>query len=269
VIFDLGGAALALEAAVSLSDDERRFLEVLPRRRPDYAGGVDFLLAVSPDPPSGHALLDEVPDGYPAVVRFGESSIQVRHHRYCAELDAAARRGRLYRRPDASGALGITLRLAMTAVLPLAGGLPIHGAGVVVRGSALVFFGPSEAGKTTISRASPWPVVSDEMVAVAGNPPSLHATGYLRWHGPEPELPAPLAGLVMLSKGPGTEIDRLSRADGLRRLLHNLWVPPVPLLQREALRVAARVVETVPVYRLAWNPERPPFEEIEKRLLGA
>ena len=131
-----------------------------------------------------------------------------------------------------------------------------------------MFLGPSEAGKTTLSRACPWPVVSDEMVSIAGNPPSLRATGFLRWPGEEPCLPALLAGLVVLAKGPDTEITRLSRVEGLRQVLQNLWVPPVPALQRHALCVAAGILDSVPAYRMAWNPERPPFVAIEERLLG-
>ena len=285
VILDLGGALVALETPDSpgpgtpLSAAESRFLEELPRvpasssRRQS-----DFRLGLVPEPPTplsptlsvpGQKSLDELVESDPAVVRFGPSDMGVRHRRYCAELDFAARRGFLYRRDDGTRALRIVLRIAMTAALPLAGGLPIHGAGMVVGGRSLVFFGRSEAGKTTISHASPWPVVSDEMVAIAGDPPSLRATGYLRWPGAEPLLPAPLAALVELAKGPETVIERLSRPEGLRRLMHHLWVPPVPLLQREAMGVAARVAAAVPVYRLAWNPARPPFREIEERVLGA
>ena len=109
------------------------------------------------------------------------------------------------------------------------------------------------------------------MVAIAGDPPSLRATGYLRWPGPdtEPLLPAPLAALVELAKGPDTLIERLSRPEGLRRLMHHLWVPPVPLLQREALGVAAGVVAAVPVYRMAWDPAWPPFRALEEQVFGA
>ncbi len=284
VILDLGGALVALETPDSpgpgtpLSAAESRFLEELPRVPDSSSRRSDFRLGLVPEPPTplspsvpGQKSLDELVESDPAVVRFGPSDMGIRHRRYCAELDFAARRGFLYRRDDDSRALRIVLRIAMTAVLPFANGLPIHGAGMVVDGRSLVFFGRSEAGKTTVSRASPWPVVSDEMVAIAGDPPSLRATGYLRWPGPdtEPLLPAPLAALVELAKGPETVIERLSRPEGLRRLMHHLWVPPVPLLQREALVVAARLVETVPVYRMAWNPARPPFREIEEQVLGA
>jgi len=288
VILDLGGALVALETPDSpgsgtpLSAAESCFLEELPRPPASSSRPSDFRLGLVPEPPTplspspsptppvpGQTSLDDLVDSDPAVVRFGSSDMGVRHRRYCAELDFAARRGFLYRRDDDSRALRIVLRIAMTAVLPFAGGLPIHGAGMVVGGRSIVFFGPSEAGKTTVSRASPWPVVSDEMVAIAGDPPSLRATGYLRWPGAEPILPAPLAALVELAKGPETVIERLARPEGLRRLMHALWVPPVPLLQREALVVAARVVAAVPVYRMAWNPARPPFREIEEQVLGA
>ena len=285
-----------LKTYAPLSAVEWRFLQTLPRRPAVGACKADFRLAVVPEPlsqqkepqvsqpdplslpqplrpqplpPAGLPPLETLADSGPADVHFGQSGIRVRHARYCAELDLAARRGFLYRRDDGARALRIVLRIAMTAVLPFAGGLPIHGAGMVAGGRSLVFFGRSEAGKTTLSHASPWPVVSDEMVAIAGDPPSLRATGYLRWPGAEPILPAPLAALVELAKGPETVIERLARPEGLRRLMHALWVPPVPLLQREALVVAARVVAAVPVYRMAWNPARPPFREIEEQVLGA
>lgn len=266
MILDLGGALVelkGLDGGVPLSAAELHFLVALPSSLAPDPREADFRLALVSEPE-----LDLLPEPGPAAVRFGESDIEVRHNRYCSRLDFAARRGTLHRRADDAGALGIVLRLAMTAALPLAGGLPIHGAGVVGGGRSLVFFGPSEAGKTTISRASPWPVVSDEIVAVAGSPPSLRATGYRRWPGPEPGLPAPLAALVELAKGPETAIERLTRPEGMRRLIHQLWVPPVPLLQREAMGVAARLVEAVPVYRMAWNPAFPPFREIEERVLG-
>jgi hypothetical protein len=48
---------------------------------------------------------------------------------------------------------------------------------VVVDGRGVAFFGPSGAGKSTIAGTSPYPVLSDEMVAivpahvVSGRPP--------------------------------------------------------------------------------------------------
>ncbi len=277
MILDLGGALVAVEAAAGsgalrtgspLSGAESRFLETLPRGSASAAPEADFRLTLVPEPIPGHPPLDTLHRTAPAFVRFGESDIGVTHHRYGAELDFATGRGSLYRREEGEGALGIVLRIAMTAALPLAGGLPIHGAGMVVDGRSLVFFGTSEAGKTTVSRASPWPVVSDEMVAVAGSPFSLRATGFLRWPGPEPPLPAPLAALVELAKGPETVIERLALPEALRRVMHTLWVPPVALLQRVALGVAARLVEEVPVYRMTWNAARPPFRELREQVLG-
>jgi hypothetical protein len=152
----------------------------------------------------------------------------------------------------------------MCCRLPLAGGVALHAAGVVVDGHGVVFFGASGAGKSTLAGTSPHPVVSDELVAVAGNPFELRRTGF--WgalderRGAPPA--APLAALVELDKGPRLELEPLDAATAFRRLLPVVVLPPAPELWRQATAVVARLVATVPVLRMAWHPAQPPWAAI-------
>jgi hypothetical protein len=219
------------------------------------------------------AALDEAP----ATVGWVRDRVTVSHRRLDADLDPFAGRGRLSRDPALGWPLEVTLRVALAARLPLEGGLPLHAAGLVLRGQGVAFFGPSGAGKSTLVAVSPHPVLSDEMVAIVpagsgtaarGGPFVLAGTGFWGTHGATvtPAGPFPLAALVELGRGPRLRIERLDPQTAVRRLIAAVLVPPGPPLWSAALGVIGRLVGVVPMLRLAWSPTESPWDELERAI---
>ena len=137
-------------------------------------------------------------------------------------------------------------------------------------GRGVVFFGPSGAGKTTVASTSPFPVLSDELVAVApGRPFDLVRSGFWGEGGPGGRRRAPLALLVDLAKGPTLRLTRLRPAEAAGRVLGSVPVPHAPPLWSRALAVVADLVQRVPVYRMEWSPYEPPWERLAGVLAGA
>jgi len=213
---------------------------------------------ISPSPPRGQ----------PARVQALAGRIRVDHETFMAELDPARQRGWIFRPGGATGAVEISLRVALNACLPGAGGVPLHAAGVITAGRGVVFFGPSGAGKTTIASMCPWRVLSDELVAVVGSPFQLRETGFWGELGDREQTSgsAELAALVELAQGPGTRLERLTPTAALRRLLNVVLVPAQTGVWTTALGVLGRLVATTPVFRITWSPSQPPWSEIEAAL---
>jgi hypothetical protein len=208
------------------------------------------------------------PQWEPAVQRWKDGRLLCSHRSFTAEVEPLAGRARLHRREERAYPLEAVVRTAMMARLPLLGGLPLHAAGVVVDGQGVALFGPSGAGKTTVAATSPFPVLSDELVAVApGRPFDLVRSGF--W-GEGTEIgrtgPAALRLLVDLAKGPALRLTRLRPAQGAGRVLASVPVPLAPPLWSRALAVAAELVRAVPCYRMEWTPAQPPWERLAELL---
>ncbi len=204
------------------------------------------------------------PQRDPAVQRWSEGRLLVSHRSFTAEIDPFSCRVRLHRREARAYPLEAVIRTAMMARLPLIGGLPLHAAGVVAEGRGVAFFGPSGAGKTTVASTSPFPVLSDELVAIVpGRPFGLVRSGF--WgegKGTGCATVAALALLVDLAKGPALTLTRLAPPEAAGRLLASTPVPLAPPLWSRALAVAAAVVREVPVQRMEWTPAEPPWERL-------
>jgi len=205
------------------------------------------------------------------VQRWRGGRLLSSHRSFTAEIDPAAARARLFRRETRAYPLETVVRTAMMARLPLVGGLPLHAAGVVLDGRGVAFFGPSGAGKTTLAATCPHPVLSDELVAIAaGQPFDLVPSGF--WgegRSAARVRAAPLAALVALDKGPRTALEQQGPRAAVRRLVDSVTVPLAPPLWSQALRVLAAVVGAVPVYRLEWTPEVPPWDVLAATVEGA
>jgi len=204
----------------------------------------------------------------PAVQRWVDERLRCSHRTFTAEIDPFSGRARLHRREERAYPLEAVVRTAMMARLPLIGGLPLHAAGVVAEGRGVAFFGASGAGKTTVASTSPFPVLSDELVAVVpGAPFALVRSGF--WGEAKDTgrtAPAPLALLVDLAKGPRLRLTRVRPAPAAGRLLASTPVPLGPPLWAHALAVAAALVRAVPVQRMEWNPAEPPWERLARIL---
>jgi len=267
VIIGAGGVVFSVEPESALTAEER---DALLRLDPAGPGsGRPFVIELVEDPPWTSTDEALFPRWEPAVQRWSGDRLLASHRSFVAEIDPAQGRARLYRRETRAYPLETVVRTSMMARLPLEGGLPLHAAGVVVEGRGVAFFGPSGAGKTTLAASSPYPVLSDELVAVAAAAPfSLVRSGFWGEGSGEAAAAAPLAALVALDKGPRTALERLSFPDAVRRAVGSVTVPLAPPLWAAALRVLGQVATEVPVYRLEWTPDRPPWDEVATALVS-
>lgn len=263
--FAAGGLPFSAGPDTSLLADERA---ALARLDPAPAASLPFEIELVAEPPwlSDDAAL--FPQWEPAVQRWADGRLLVSHRSFVAEIDPFAARARLHRREARAYPLEAVIRTAMMARLPIAGGLPLHAAGVVLGGRGVAFFGPSGAGKTTLAATAPAPVLSDELVAIGpARPLTLVRSGFWGEGSPGGALPlplgAPLALLVELAKGPELRFSRLEATLAAGRLLASVPVPRVAALWQRTLEVAAEVVSAIPVVRMEWSPAVPPWPSLQ------
>jgi hypothetical protein len=257
------------DAELTAADHSGLARLVSPSTAQAASAATAFRLEIETDGDWGRAAREAHPDATPALVETLAGRVRVTHRRLFAEIDVAARCARVARPPSGGLGIDVALRTALCVALPLYDGLPLHAAGIVVEGRGGVFFGPSGAGKSTLAAACPWTVLSDELVAVFGDPPRVQAAGFWGTHERDRATHEtfPVAALVELSKGEHFEMARLGATAALRRLLGVLLVPPEPDLWRCALAIVARLVDTLPVYRMTWTPAASPWDEVRATLL--
>jgi hypothetical protein len=213
------------------------------------------------------------PQETPAHIAWEDERVVVTHAAFRAVLDPVARRGTLCRTMTGSAALQIALKVALCCRLPLCGGVPVHGAGIVVAdGSAGVFFGPSGAGKSTLAALAEGAVLSDELVAVRETASGfvVRTTGFwgtLDCDG-APAESVPLRGLFELKQEKETRLARVPAPMMMRKLLGVTIVPPAPPLWSAAARVLGRVSAAVPGFELGWARETPPWNAVRVALAG-
>jgi len=142
-------------------------------------------------------------------------------------------------------------------------GLLLHAAGLLNLGRALVFPGPSGAGKTTIVRNSPGKtVLSDEVVAIQlspqGEAPLAYGTPFIGdWGGSGAEESAPLRGFFFPVKSQENRLASLTPSQTLRRLLpciitYTTFVPR----QRQLFELAERLAQSAPGFLLHFRANR-------------
>jgi hypothetical protein len=269
VRFRAGGVRFSVGPEAALLPAEREAIARLERDEGDDPRA-PFRIDLVPAPPWTSEDPALFPQWEPAVQRWEGERLECSHRSFTAEIDPFGARARLHRREERAYPLEAVIRTAMMARLPLLGGLPFHAAGVVVDGRGVVFFGPSGAGKTTVASTSPFPILSDELVAVApGRPFDLVRSGFWGEGAPGRSTEnAPLALLVDLAKGPTLRLTRLRPAEAAGRVLGSVPVPLAPPLWFPALAVVADLVQRVPVYRMEWTPAEPPWEPLTSLLAG-
>jgi hypothetical protein len=267
-MFRAGGILFDVEPEGALTVEER---EALARLDPVPAGTAaePFLIRLVPEEPWTSTDPALFPQWEPAVQRWVEGRLLCSHKSFTAEIEPERGRARLHRRESRSYPLEAVIRASMIVRLPLVGGLPLHAAGVVLSGRGVAFFGPSGAGKTTLAATSPYPVLSDELVAIApGEPRQLVRSGF--WgEGRESGRPrqAPLTALVALDKGPRAVLEALGAREAVRRLLGSVTLPLALPLWSRALPILGEIVSAVPVYRLEWSPSEPPWDRLAEELV--
>jgi hypothetical protein len=264
LIFRLAGFDFEISPADKLTSSDREAIQQL-------SGGPLFgVERVLGGPPwkvclEEGGLRSDVVAGEPAAVTVEGHLILATHRNFRATVDPDLGRVVLSRHASFVGALSVTLRVALACRLPLAGGVPLHSAGICIDGKGIVFFGPSGAGKSTIAGLSPYPVFSDEFVILAGRDPfEIGSSGF--WGtlegGMAPRGFVPLSALVGLQKAEKYSLTRLLPREALLRLMEVVTIPASPPLWRGAMPILRSLIESVPVFRMAWNPSNLPWKEL-------
>lgn len=139
------------------------------------------------------------------------------------------------------------------------GALLLHGAGVVREGRAWIFFGPSGAGKTTVTTLSRGAhVLSDDLVMIvpSGTPSARYAACSVPFRGvltPGATIDRifPLAGLFRLVQDSDDRVEYLDAPQAVGELVQSLpFVTDCPETIPAVLEVASAVAGSVPVSRL-------------------
>ena len=191
---------------------------------------------------------------------------RVRPRERAAELALVAADGPLFDR-----GLENFLRLLTASYILQEGGLLLHAATVVRAGRAYVFFGPSGAGKTTVTRLSPDDtVLSDDMTLVLPTGGRFEAAGIpfgmAHHHVPDTREAFPIAGLHRLVQSPAVERSPLKGAPALAELATCLpYVCEDRDEAAESLAIAGRLLESVPAWRLYFRKDDSFWNVIQER----
>jgi hypothetical protein len=267
----LAGLPFSFEPEGELSRLERAALRELAEADPDAGSSrlAPFRVVLHPRATQAPGPPDATPEA--AQVSWAGDRCQLRHLTFEAELDALRGEARIWRSEGSAIGVLTTLRTALCCRLPLEGGLVLHAAGLVRESAGLVFCGPSGAGKTTLAARSPWPVLSDELVAVLPEGETSFSVRRTPFRKAPPgdaraaRGAAPLVALVELDKGP-YRLARLGRTEALRALVASAAVPAGPPLWTAALAAIGRLVREVPCYRMTWSLDEAPFPRLADAL---
>ncbi len=143
----------------------------------------------------------------------------------------------------------------------------VHACGILRSGQALLFAGPSEAGKTTIARLCrkrDGEVINDEMLLVSrpkqnGNGLNVESAPFLGRVSSRRYLKAPLRCIFLLKKGSETLVRNLDRTETYLRFMRQI-ITPACIGQKDKRAVllimsefSDEVTKAVPVYELEFN----------------
>ena len=262
--FRAGGVRFSVGPEPALFPAER---EAVARLDGDDAEDAQppFRIELVPAPPWTSEDPALFPQWEPAVQRWRDGRLLCSHRSFTAEVDPFGAHARLHRREERAYPLEAVVRTAMMARLPLVGGLalPRRGRRRATAGASSSS-GPRGPGRRPSPRRRPSrcsPTSSWRWRRVARSTWSGRASGAQGARAPRTER-TPLALLVDLAKGPALRLTRLRPSEALGRVLGSAPVPLALPLWSRALAVVADLVERVPVYRMEWTPDEPPWERL-------
>ena len=135
------------------------------------------------------------------------------------------------------------------------GGFLFHGAGIAHKDHGIVFFGPSGAGKTTVSRFSVHDkVLNDDLILMFPSQTgwTIHSTPF--WN-PTQVKPYPtsvtLSGMFRLIQARSVFCEKPGKATSLAEITSNIPVLCTdPQRGEELMHRVAKILDVIPVYRL-------------------
>jgi hypothetical protein len=252
VVLEIGGIP------VCVLTDDRSFLRVVKDR---YSGFISSDRAVDI-----HLDLDLTPPG--RISKEHDVRVTRDSHRWCAEradfrLDWDSESGDGQVRQSANPySLDAALRILHSLLLARKKGFLLHSASAVRNGRAFLFFGPSGAGKTTISRLAPpdTTLLTDEISYVRRESNAYLAygtpfTGELAKVGEN--IFAPIAGCYRLVQSPTNSLKPLSSAEAVGALLESvLFFAADQELVNLVFQSICDFACALPVYRLEFVPDQ-------------
>ena len=153
------------------------------------------------------------------------------------------------------------VRVAYALLAFRAGGLLLHGAGIVRHGRAYLFFGHSGSGKTTVARNSPNDLVlNDDLVLLLPqddrwlvystpfwNPSQVRHAG-AQW--------APLAALFRLVQNRQVYVEKMRRGQAIAELIASVpIIPSDPVRDEELIDRVQHLARASPPRRLHFLPD--------------
>lgn len=163
------------------------------------------------------------------------------------------------------------LRIMTASFILERGGFLLHSSGVVRDGRAYVFFGPSGAGKTTVTRLSPGDtILSDDLNLVIPVDDAYRACG-IPFGQAHHRVPAtsgafPIASLNRLVQSPRVGREKIAGARAVAEVASCL-----PFVMQEtgqaarAMETVARALRTIPVFRLEFRKDDAFWDVVEER----
>ena len=188
-----------------------------------------------------------------------------------AEPDDAFRVVEIWPEPDGRRQMPPLLhpvdRVLFMGVLAHRNAFIVHSCGWSCNGKSVLFPGVSGAGKTTLCRqlmaAGQGRILSDDRVVLREGPDGFRACG-TPWPGDAKQArneSAPLAALGFIEQAPEHRLTPIPPAEALRRLMEAASIPWYSSALRDlVLPLVARLVSTVPAYRVGFRPDPGVFD---------
>ena len=177
-----------------------------------------------------------------------------------AIVDLDARRATL-RGPRAAYPLDNLLRYLLPALSEQ--GVLFHGAAL----EGVIACGPSGAGKSTLASLAGKHALCDELCAVRSDPEGHYRATSLPYWQARPGS-TKLEGVLLLRHATRHRLRRISASEAIRRLsTQTLWPLEVSNAMERALDQFSGLVQSVPVFELAFAKEASAWDFIEEHVL--
>ncbi len=165
-------------------------------------------------------------------------------------------------------ALDAALRIFYSVLLIRSGGLLLHAASVGIDGQAFVFAGPTESGKSEVSRMGMGNHLTDELTPIRASGGGFVAYGSPFWGLFEKgglNVGLPIGAVLCLVRGPRSEAVPLSPAHATRHLARCvLNFSREPRVADTVFSTLSRLVRSVPHARLESPPDERLWDEVRR-----